>query len=171
MPLSQNEPAEAPAPLLLDATVLNNFIKIGRFALLRLLFPSSLRASAQVYEEMRAGGLSAPLRDAVAEGWLQVVTPESGPEVTLYTEYARSLGPGEAASLAVAVCRRWTFATDDRAARAAARAAAIPLTGSVGFLCLAVRIGAISRDQGDHLLAEMKRHGYWFPFETLEGLV
>lgn len=162
---------EARTPLLLDATVLNNFQKVGRLSLLRLLFPRSLRIAAQVFDEMKAGGLEAGISEGVSEHWLGLVAPESGREVTLLGEYARTLGPGEAASLAIAVCRAWALATDDRAARAAARAAGVPLTGSVGILIAGVRTGLITRSEGDQLLQDMRRYGYRFPFTTLEGMI
>ena len=168
---SPPEPAEGGTPLLLDTTVLNNFLKVGRLPLLRGLFPASLRVTGHVYDELKAGGMETPIRKGAAEGWLRLVTPESGRETTLYDEYSQSLGPGEAASLAIAVCRGWALATDDRAARHAARAAGVAITGSVGILILAVRAGAITRPEGDQLLQQMRRHGYRFPLDTLDGLL
>ncbi len=170
MRLSPTVPADAATPLLLDATVFNNFIKVGRLSLLRQLFPASLRVTAQVYDELKAGKLDEPIQQAVAETWLRLVTPESDREIALYGEYSRTLGPGEAASLAIAICRGWAVATDDRAARAAARAAGVPLTGSVGILIVAVRTGTVARPEGDRLLRDMRRHGYRFPLDSLEGL-
>jgi predicted nucleic acid-binding protein len=88
---------------------------VGRLALLRRLFPASLRISSQVYDELKAGGLEGDIRESAAEDWLRLVAPESGRETTLYAEYGQSLGPGEAASLAIEVCRDWVLATDDLA--------------------------------------------------------
>jgi len=107
----------------------------------------------------------------MTEGWIQLVAPESGRESTLYREYSRTLGSGESASLAIAICRRWAFATDDRAARAAARTAGVNLTGSVGILIAAVQSGSITRQEGDQLLQEMRYHGYRFPLESIESLL
>jgi predicted nucleic acid-binding protein len=160
-----------PLPLLLDTTVLNNFIKIGRLSLLRQLFPASLRIATQVFDELKAGGLDGHIRQGVTEAWLRMVQPESGRESALYREYLRTLGSGESASLAIAICRSWALATDDRAARAAAGAAGVDLTGSVGILIVAVRAGFITRQEGDQLLQEMRRHGYRFPLEGLESLL
>lgn len=171
MPPSPPDPAEGGTPLLLDTTVLNSFLKVAHLPLLRRLFPESLRIAAQVYDELKAGGLDAPIREGLTEGWLRLVSPESGREATLYSEYGRTLGPGEAASLAVAICRGWAMATDDRAARRAARAAGVSLTGSVGILILAVKANAITRQEGNQLLQQMRRHGYRFPLDTLDGLL
>jgi predicted nucleic acid-binding protein len=124
-----------------------------------------------VYDELKAGGLDAPLREGVGDGWLRLVTAESGRETTLYGEYSQTLGAGEAASLAIALCRGWSLATDDRAARQAARTAGIGLTGSVGILIVAVQSRAITRSEGDRLLQEIRRHGYRFPSDRLDGLI
>lgn len=174
MPLSlaaRGEAGDRPLPILLDATILNNFIKVGRLSLLRQLFPASLRITAQVFEELKAGSLDEHISQAMTEGWIQLVTPESDREAALYREYSRTLGSGESASLAVAVCRGWILATDDRAARAAARAAGVALTGSVGILIVGVQAGCITGQDGDRLLREMRGHGYHFPLESLEGLL
>ena len=164
-------PGEGRTPLLLDTTVLNNFLKVGCLPLLRELFPASLRVAAQVYDELKAGGMETLIRNGVTQGWLRLVTPDTGRETTLYGEYSQSLGPGEAASLAIAVCRGWALATDDRAARHAARAAGVAITGSVGILILAVQAGAITRQEGNQLLQQMRRHGYRFPLGTLDRLL
>lgn len=174
MPPSQAAHAKAgstPLPILLDTTVLNNFIKVGQHSLLRQLFPTSTYITAEVYDELKAGGLAEHIQQGVNEAWIRLVRLESEREVTLYREYSRTLGSGEAASLAVAICRAWALATDDRAARAAARAAGVPLTGSVGILIIGVQAGSISRQEGNRLLQEMRRHGYHFPFGSLEGLL
>ena len=171
MPPSPPAGAERATPLLLDATVLNNFLKVERLLLLRSLFPGSLCVAAEVYDELKAGGLEAPIREGIGDGWLRLVTPESGRETTLYGEYGQTLGSGEAASLAIAICRGWSLATDDRAARRAARAAGIALTGSVGILIVAIQSETITRPEGDRLLQDMRRHGYRFPIDRLEGLI
>lgn len=170
-PVARTEAEVTPLPLLLDTTALNNFIKIGRLSLLRQLFPASLCVATQVFEELRVGGLDGQIRQAMTEGWIQLVTPESGRESTLYREYSRTLGSGESASLAIAICRRWALATDDRAARTAARTAGVNLTGSVGILIVAVQSGSITRQEGDQLVQEMRHHGYRFPLESLESLL
>lgn len=107
----------------------------------------------------------------MGEGWLRLVTPESGRETTLYSDYSQSLGPGEAASLAIAICRGWSLATDDRAARRGARAAGVAITGGVGILVHAVQAGAITRHEGYKLLQQMRRLGYRFPLDTLDELL
>jgi len=168
---SPRERAEGATPLLLDTTVLSNFGKVGRLPLLRQVFPTALRIAGQVYDELKAGSLDSPILEGVAGAWLHLVTPDSEREMSIYREYSRTLGSGEAASLAIGICRSWALATDDRAARQAARTAGVPLTGSVGILIAAVHAKIIPRAEGDALLRDMRRHGYHFPLDTLDGLL
>lgn len=45
------------------------------------------------------------------------------------------------------------------------------LTGSVGILIAAVHAKIIPRAEGDALLRDMRRHGYHFSLDTLDGLL
>jgi len=163
--------AEGATPLLLDTTVLSNFVKVGRFDLLRRVFPVTLCIAAQVYDELKAGDLDSAVLEGVAAAWLRLVAPESEREVSLYREYSQNLGAGESASLAIAICRLWALATDDRVARQAARTAGVPLTGSVGILIAAVQANLLTRAEGETLLRDMRRQGFHFPVSNLDGLL
>ncbi|MBI4536674.1 MAG: hypothetical protein HY712_01810 [candidate division NC10 bacterium] len=171
MPPSPSGSAESGPPLLLDTTVLSNFVKIGQFDLLREIFPATIRIATQVYDELKAGGLDSAILEGIAAAWLRLVAPESVREVSLYREYSQNLGAGESASLAIAICRSWALATDDRAARQAARSAGVPLTGSVGILIAAVQANVLTRAEGDKLLRDMRREGFYFQMSNFKGLV
>ncbi len=171
MPPSPSGPAESRTPLLLDTTVLSNFAKIDQFDLLRELFPVTIRIATQVYDELKAGGLDSAILEGIAAAWLRLVAPESVREVSLYRGYSQNLGAGESASLAIAICRSWALATDDRAARQAARSAGVLLTGSVGILIAAVQANVLTREEADKLLGDMRRQGFYFPTKSLNGLV
>jgi predicted nucleic acid-binding protein len=120
----------------------------------------------------RTNGLRAYCRlEGVAAGWLRLVAPESEREIPLYRSYSQNLGAGESASLAIAICRSWALATDDRAARQGARTAGVSLTGSVGILIAAVQASVLTRAESDTLLREMRRQDFHFPVVTLDGLV
>jgi predicted nucleic acid-binding protein len=171
MPPSPSRPAEGGTPLLLDTTVLSNFVKVGHFSLLREIFPATIRIATQVCDELKAGGLDSAILEGVAAAWLRLVAPESERELSLYREYSQNLGAGESASLAIAICRSWAMATDDRAARQAARTAGVRLTGSVGILIAAVRANILTQAEGDTLLRNMRRQGFHFPISNLDGLM
>jgi hypothetical protein len=63
----------------------------------------------------------------IASGLLTVVQPETERELTAYVDFARDLDDGEAMALAIAQCRGWQLATDDRKAMRLARKAAVPV--------------------------------------------
>jgi predicted nucleic acid-binding protein len=54
-------------PLLLDTTVLSNVVKVGRFDLLRRVFPVTLCIAAQVYTSRKNAGGSAAVRRLAGE--------------------------------------------------------------------------------------------------------
>jgi hypothetical protein len=65
----------------------------------------------------------------IAQGLLTVVRPETDTELAAYVAFASELDDGEAMALAVARCRGWQLATDDRKAiRLAAEAGVAVLT-------------------------------------------
>jgi len=57
------------------------------------------------------------LRPLVADGTLRVCDIESAEELALYVRLASELDDGEAMAMALARCRNWLLATDDRKAR------------------------------------------------------
>ncbi len=60
-------------------------------------------------------------------GLLTIVQPETEKELTAYVDFARDLDDGEAMGLAVAQCRGWQLATDDRKAVRLAGKVAVPV--------------------------------------------
>ena len=65
--------------------------------------------------------------------------------------------------LAIAAERGYVFACDDRLARSEAARLAIPLTGTVGILIKAVRIGAIDLKKANAILKLMIQAGFYAP--------
>jgi predicted nucleic acid-binding protein len=60
--------------------------------------------------------------------------------------------------------------TDDRDARRVAQAIGVDLSGALGALVNLVDQGTLSIAQADELLAEMQRHGYHSPVNSLSEL-
>ncbi|HLX61140.1 MAG TPA: hypothetical protein VKX17_07640 [Planctomycetota bacterium] len=60
------------------------------------------------------------------------VTP--GPETAAFVDFAKQLDDGEAMALALAICRGWTFASDDRKACRIAKEKGVPTIGTPGLL-------------------------------------
>lgn len=65
------------------------------------------------------------LQPAIDVGVLALCAPEPGTETELYVELAAALDDAEAMALAIAKCRSWLFATDDRMAIRHATALAV----------------------------------------------
>jgi predicted nucleic acid-binding protein len=74
-----------------------------------------------------------------------------------------SLGDGESSCLALAARRGYVFACDDRLARSEAVRLGIPMTGTVGILIKAVRIGAIDLKKANAALKRMITAGFYAP--------
>jgi predicted nucleic acid-binding protein len=85
--------------------------------------------------------------------------------------FSTRLGRGERSCLAVARSRGALFATDDADARAAARRLDVPITGTLGILALAVRLGLLTLTQANALLADIVRAGYRSPLEQVDDLI
>lgn len=153
--------------VLTDTTVLSNFAHIRRPGLLRLAFPSLFTTPA-VLEELASGLRSGQVPQS-DWSWLRIVelTEE---ERHCAQEIGQSLGPGEAACLAVAQIRGWMVLTDDRAARHLAVSLGLELSGTLGALGRLLKYGHFPLDQVDSLLQEMIDHGYRSPIRSFRRL-
>jgi len=106
--------------------------------------PQSLAAQVvvprPVAEEIRAGPLLDPARQALASGRFTVVdVPPAPPELLAW-----DLGPGETAVLSWAIPRSgWTVILDDAEARKCARAFSIPVKGTLALVVMAKQRGII----------------------------
>jgi hypothetical protein len=119
-------PAEAADEVLLDTSVLVNFLVVRRIDLLRdhlhYRFAVTDHVRAEITEHY--ADQLAQLENALAVGWLREI-PVTGPEeLELFAELSASgrLGAGECSAMAVAVCRKLPLAIDDKAARKRASA-------------------------------------------------
>jgi len=155
--------------LIADTTVLSNFALVQRPELLSMA-GSEVITAAQVMEEIRRGverGLL-PLWDWQ---WLSICTLDTPEEVQLFEHISRRLGQGEAACLALAIQRGYTFLTDDGDARRWSHRAEIPVSGTIGILVRLVQRGTLTIDEGNALLTEMRQKGFYAPVDRLDGLL
>ena len=108
----------SPKPIVLDASILLNFAKIGRIDLLGNL-GTSIVLPDQVFDEVRYRGHREAVRDAVASGIFDLQNVWDSEEVALYIHLREGgrLGAGECAVLAVAIRRRWIAGLQDQRAR------------------------------------------------------
>jgi predicted nucleic acid-binding protein len=114
-----------PRTLLIDTCVLINLLASGEIkAVLEVAARQSLICSAvekeSIYlraDEPQDGLEDVNLRPLIEEGILTVCDIETPEEELLYVNYASALDDGEAMTLAIALSRHWSLATDERKAR------------------------------------------------------
>lgn len=85
--------------------------------------------------------------------------------------FAAFLGKGESSCLSIAILKNLKVLTDDLDARKLAQRRGIPVSGTIGVLVEAVRIGILSVDEGNVMLSNMIAKGYFSPFERLNELL
>lgn len=163
-----------------DATVLSNFAAIDQVVLLEKLYRDRAWTTLMVGDEIQRGldagyqylqVVEQQLTTINPTGWLKVLTPEKPDERKLYMELSRSLGPGEASCLALAISRGLTLATDDLTARRLATQHDVPLTGTLGILIRLVREEHISLETANRFLADMIAMHYHSPVKRLDDLI
>lgn len=107
-----------------------------------------------------------------ADGWIRLTDLEDDEERERYARLLAVVQPGEAASLAIAVQRGWTFITDDRAARLIAMEEGVSITGTLGILLRLIEQDVLLLDEANRLLGEMiARARYRSPVTDLSILL
>jgi predicted nucleic acid-binding protein len=158
--------------IIFDTCVLSNFALADAFPLLHSLYSRTAFVADMVALENLRGiqkgyAALAAVREAVGAGWLQEVSCSTFEEKRLFEALSVSLGIGEAASIAIARHRGFVFACDDRAARKEAALCGVKLTGTVGILIKAVRVGEIDLRKANRILKKMVGHGFYAPVERI----
>lgn len=158
--------------IIFDTMVISTFAKAGQLELLRSLYPENACCTGFVVAEVLRGfrqghtDLEA-LVQLLSNGWPrqeELITPT---ERSLYASVSISLGDGESSCLALAAQRGYVFACDDRLARSEAVRLSIPLTGTVGILIKAARIGAIDLKKANAILKRMLQAGFYAPVKLI----
>lgn len=158
--------------IIFDTNVLSNFVLAGRLGLLRKLYPDNARCTGFVVSEVLRGlrlghsGLD-PLSHSIAAGWPRQEDLSTSAERQLYALISISLGDGESSCLALAVHRGYVFACDDRMACNEAARLGVSLTGTVGILIKAVRIGTIELKEANAILRKMLEAGFYAPVKKI----
>jgi predicted nucleic acid-binding protein len=150
-----------------DANVLINLIHAEALMLLGRLPGHEFVVADEVVAEVTAAEQARALASALAEGVLRRESLVGVEALTLFAELTRVMGRGEAASLALAVTRRWLVASDEKRVfrrEAQARLGAGRLLTTPGVLVLAIRAGLLSVEEADGIkaLLESKRFGMTF---------
>ena len=135
----------APSPVVSNTSPLVNLAVIGRLDLMREQFRKVVIPQT-VWHEAEAlpheAGLRS-LRDAVSAGWL-VVVPDP-PDDLLSDILATGLDAGESAAIALAIfIKAELLLIDERKGRQEAKSRELILTGVLGILAAACRMGSVS---------------------------
>lgn len=146
-----------PTTIVLDTSILLNFLKVGHVALLgRLEAPVVLLD--QVFAEVIRPEQREAIQRAVAAGILSLESVTDIAEVTLFAELRAGgqLGAGECAVLAVAINRNLVAGLQDNRARAEGqrRHQALRLCRTEDLMVTLLRGGHVTLDVADQLLVE-----------------
>lgn len=150
-----------------DTTVWSNFAHGGQPRLVPAAFPG-VASPQQVLDEITVGQRLGYLGDFDWQFVKRVRLTRT--ETRKATELEETLGPGEAACLAVAAARSVVVLTDDRDARTVAGSLGIEVSGTLGVLLHLVEMGAFSLAGADALLKKMIQTGYRSPVASLTEL-
>lgn len=164
-------PAEHPQPIFLDATVCSNFASTdGIDLLVELLDRPAVTPAVRIEIEAGLNEDHEYLRETVAA--FDDTLPIRGRSIDDDHAIRSQLDAGEAATLIAAIEDDGSIATDDLAARQAAKERDVPVTGSIGLLVLAVEHNLIDVDTADDWLERWQaERGYYAPVDSVRGLL
>ena len=146
-----------PTPIVLDTSILLNFVKIGRVELLGQLGTSVVLLD-QVFDEVRRPKQRKVVKDAVTASTLDLQSVRNPVEVALFTELRAGgrLGAGECAVLAVALTRNWVAGLQDRRAgtEGQRRCEDLVLYQTEDLVLKLIKTGYLTIEEADGFLAE-----------------
>jgi predicted nucleic acid-binding protein len=159
-----------------DCRVISNFALTDTLGILEELYKNKASmsdfAGAEVLRGIQAGhSRLKAIPEAVRSGWLRETGLRPRNEKSIFESLSRSLGLGEASSIAVAKCRASVFASDDPVAGAEADGLGITLTGTLGILVKAVRTDVCDLGTADRHLERMIEAGFFSPVRSLREIV
>lgn len=138
-----------------NTTPVSNLIRIGRLALLGEIF-GRIAIPIQVAEELDRGEhVLGRWREAPGADCLSVLAPESGP---FLHQLSLQLDAGEAGAIALAVDHGALVLLDEVAARKIAAHHQLRLTGTLGILVEAKRLGLVATVRP--LMEALEREGF-----------
>jgi len=156
-------------PVLLDNTVLVNFASVDRPDLVLDSPFDQVCTTPFVLAEYESGVQEGEVPEGV---WQSLSCVELVHDEIEFAEgLSRRLGPGERSCLAVALHRNGLLASDNADARDEARQLDLPVTGTLGFLVVAVHHGFCSLSEANTLLNAMIDSGYRSPVDRIDSLL
>ncbi len=153
--------------VLIDNTVISNFVKVNRIDLIKKAF-DCVYVTEQVLEEFKLGVKRGVLPDVKLDFEVLKLKDE---EIELYKALRIKLGKGEASCLAIAKYRDMKILTDDSDARKIANILGVPVSGTIGVLVRCVEKGIITKEEGNRILREMIEKGFYSPVSDLDEIL
>ena len=158
----------------LDASVLINFLILGRTDLLARLPDVQFVVPEPAAAEVRRPDQARVLENSVASGHVRIVRTESPTDLSEIGRLRRLIGHGEAACLVVAAPQGLRVACDERG-RFLRVAGELLGEGRVvttpGLIVLAIEAGLITVAEADEMKATLERHRYRMPFRSFRERV
>ena len=165
--------AEGRLLVVADSSFLINFLAVDRMDILGRLPQFQFHVVNHVVAEIRYESQHARLQAATEGGGVTEIEITDPTEILLYDEFRRYLGDGEAASLAVAVSRRWVIAADEKGRfrrELFSRLGEDYLLDTLGALLTAIRADVITVAHAEALRTELQAHRFQMdstPFDEL----
>lgn len=156
-----------------DSSFLINFLVLDRMDILGVLAQFRFHVLNHVRAEIRRENQRARLEAAVELGIVTEIEITEPGEILLYDELRRFLGDGEAASLAVAVSRRWVIAADEKGRfrrELFRRLGENYLLDTAGALVTAIKVGVFPMEQAEALRTQLRENRFEMdlrPFDEL----
>lgn len=159
-----NDVQESPRTVALDASVLLNFLNLGREELLTKFKDLDWVIPQPVEQEVMRPLQRQSLRDAIEAGLFRRV-PVQGMRVTQrYLALRQRFGQGESSCLALAENHGWLMACDERGAlfrEMDRKLGQERILNTPGLFCLAIQRGLLTVEQADRLKQELEdRHRF-----------
>lgn len=158
-----------------DTVVLSNFIFSDSLYLIEQRYKRRGVITTEVYDEIAAGFSSGGYdKLQLIEG---LIDSRAFKQITLnreerieYKKLLKTLGAGEASSIALAQFRNGVIVSDDRHARIVSRQRGIPVTGTIGILKAAYLNKQLTLANADLILDRMISEGFYSPVRHISDI-
>lgn len=156
--------------ILIDNTVLSNFVLVDKSYLLENFCKDCGVSTKYVLDEFEKS-IQAGIFKNVDFSWLNKVDFENDVERNMFIFLHKRLGSGEASCLAIAINRRYNFLSDDMMARKVALREGLKVSGSIGILIELLHKNIITLSEGNDILKQIIRWGYFSPYDNLDNFI
>ena len=146
--------------IVIDSTIVINFIKVGKLDLLCELYSDRLYITRAVISELREN-----MKEWIESGKIkEAIFNYDISDMEILRELPKSLADGEISCIIYGRKTNCAIATDDRLARKAIMKLCDPekLTGTIGLLQDMIQDELITSHYARELLEEMMKKGFWY---------